>query len=224
MLGAARQHLADEDLQDALWMASLVDKGDKAYGVYTGIKSALTFFFGDRSQALEFDDQQRNDAVLKAIALSYIIWKAYPGSASEKIKAFQSSQAGKTILTYYAAAELALPFADNVLQGGGSFVSNLLSKGAATQASRLSSLAGGKNMDGATGVLAQLTSSLEAAAAVCARHVGPIAEGAKKYVPGVMSGADKVTGVVATGVDVLPIYRMLVAGLVAEQAVKRAAA
>jgi hypothetical protein len=39
-----------------------------------------------------------------------------------------------------------------------------------------------------------------------------------------MSGADKATGVVATGVDVLPIYRMLVAGLVAEQAVKRAAA
>jgi hypothetical protein len=179
-------------------------------------------FFGDKSVGLENDEQQRNDAILKALGIAYMVWYAYPGTIAEKTKAFGKSPAGQTISIYYGAAEVALPFADNALVGGGNFIGSLFSKSGDSQVARLAGLAGGKSMDEAHKMLGSMMASMEKVAATATRYVAPIAKAAKEYVPGVMSGADKVAGVVASGADMLPIYQLLSARLAAESAARQA--
>lgn len=218
----ARAVANDRDLKNVLWMAGLMDTGDQAYGVYTGIRSAISFFFGDRSQALETDNQQRNDAILKAFGLAYMVYNAYPGTMAEKVNAFRGSEAGQTLAVYYGAADIALPFADNVLTSGGNFIGDMIAKGGAAQTARLTSMAGGQSLDGAKNMLDSIIQPLENVAKLTSQYVKPIAEGAKQYVPSAMAATDKVAGVVATGADVLPVYRLLGARLAAESAARRA--
>lgn len=218
----ARALANDRDLNDVLWMAGLMDTGDKGYAIYTGIASAFNFFFGDKSRGLENDDQQRNDAILKALAIAYMVYKAYPGTLAQKAVAFKDSPTGRQLSIYYGAGEIALPFADNVLTSGGTFVSGLVNKGMAAQASRLSTMAGGQSMGEAQQMLASILGPMEQVANTASQYVTPIANAAKQYVPAAVAGADKVAGVVATGVDVLPIYRLLGARLAAESVARRA--
>jgi len=214
----------DRDLKEVLWMGDIMDTGDSSYAVYTGIRSALNFFFGDKSVGLENDDQQRNDAVLKALGLAYMTYYAFPGSMAEKLAAFKSNPAAQTMAIYYGAAEVALPFTDNALTGGSSMVSSLWSKYGSSQVSRLAGLMKGKSTEDATSTLNTLMNSLDQVTATASRYTTPIAAAAKQYVPGVVSGADKVAGVVAAGADMLPIYRLLSARLAAESAAQRALA
>lgn len=220
--GAALGDTKDPALHEVLWMGRLLDTGDSGYAIFTGVRSALNFFFGDKSVGLDNDVQQRNDAILKAFGLSYMIWHAYPGSVAEKAETFKHSPAGKTLASYYGAVEVALPFADNALVAGGSFLHTLFTEIGPTQLQRLSSMAGGRSLDGAKQMLDSVMRPLEEVSAKAAPYVTPIAEGAKKYVPGALAGVDKVAGVVASGSDVLPVYRLLSARLAAESAAWRA--
>lgn len=220
----ARALANDRDLTDVLWMAGLIDTGDKGYAIYTGIASAFNFFFGDKTRGLENDDQQRNDAILKSIAIAYMVYKAYPGTMAEKAAGFRDSVAGRQLAIYYGAGEIALPFSDNVLSSGGNFVSGLINKGMAAQASRLSTMAGGQSMGEAQQMLTNILGSIEQVANTAANYVTPIANAARQYVPAAVAGADKVAGVVASGVDVLPVYRLLGARLAAESVARRALA
>jgi hypothetical protein len=218
----ARALANERDVKDLLWMGGLLDTGDQGYAVYTGIRSALNFFFGDKSKGLENDDEQRNDAILKAVGIAYMVWHAYPGTLAEKTAAFRNSPAGQTIAIYYGAAEVALPFADNALVSGGNFVSTMFAKAGNVQVDRLIGMAGGKSMDNAKAMLNSIMQPLEQVSATASKYVGPIAATAKQYVPGVVGGADKVAGVVAAGADVLPIYRLLASRLAAESVARRA--
>ena len=220
--GEALGNAQDPQLHEVLWMGRVLDTGDSGYAIYTGVRSALNFFFGDKSIGLENDVQQRNDAVLKAFGLSYMVWHAYPGSVAEKAETFKHSPAGQTLAAYYGAVEVALPFADNALVAGGSFLHSLFTEIGPAQLARLGSMAGGKSLDGAKQMLESVMQPLERVSAAAAPYVSPIAEGAKKYVPGALAGADKVAGVVASGSDVLPVYRLLSARLAAESAAWRA--
>lgn len=218
----ARALANEQDLKDVLWMGGLLDTGDKGYAMYTGLRSAVNWFFGDKSKGLENDDEQRNDAIMKAFGVAYVAWNAFPGTLAQKANAFRTCAAGQAMLAYYGAAEVALPFADNALVGGGSFISTLMNKAGAAQAARLTSMAGGKSMDEAKGMLNSIIGPMEQAAALASKHVAPIANAAKQYVPSAMGGADKVAGVVASGADMLPVYRLLTARLAAESAALRA--
>jgi hypothetical protein len=184
----------DETLNDVLWMAKLLDT----------------------------DDQQRNDAVLKALGLAYMIYKAYPGSIAEKANLFRSTPTGQALALYYASVEVALPFADNALVKGGNILEDLFSKEGGEQMSRLTSMAGDHGIEGAQSMLTSIAEPLKRVVDHASNYVQPVAESAKKYVPAVMDGADKVAGVVASGADVLPVYRLLGARLAAEGAIIRA--
>lgn len=221
-LAEARALANDRDLQDVVWMAGLMDTGDSAYGVYTGLRSALGFFFGDRAKALETDDQQRNDAALKAVALGYLVWNAYPGSVAEKSKAFAASTTGQQLAWYYAAVEVALPFADNALTSTGDMLSELVNGAGDAQTGRLSKLAGGLDLSRAREMLAGIVEPLRGLTAKASQYVEPVARSARTYLPGVMATTDKVAGAVATGADLLPVYRLLGARLAAESAARRA--
>jgi len=210
------------DLADILWMARLLDAGDKGYTILTGLWSAVKMFRGDGVEALDTDTQQRNDAVLKALGISYMVHKAYPGSLTEKANGFRESHTGQAIAVYYGAVEVALPFADNAAVAGTSFMSDLFGKIGGSQANRLASMAGGRSIEGAQAMLETLTEPLQRVVAHTSKYTQPIADAASPYVPGLMSGADKVAGVVAGAADVMPVYRLLGARLAAESAARRA--
>lgn len=219
---AVRAAAETDGPQDVLWMAQLLDKADSSYAVFTGVKSALGFFFGDRAKALDVDDQQRNDAAMKAIALAYMAWKAYPGSVAEKAQAMTESPNGRSLLTYYAAVEVALPFADNAAVAGGSAISGLFEGRLAPQFDRLKALGAGRDLGKAGDMLEALGGRIDTMAAAASKHVGPLAYKAAGALPGVMKGLDTAAGAAASAADVLPVYRLLGARLAAEAAVLRA--
>ena len=223
-VAAATAHLQDDGIDDVLWMSGAIDTGDKGYAVYTGLSSAVRFFFGDkdkRDQALETDAQQRNDAVLKALALSWIAWKAFPGTVPERAQAFARSPAGEAMLTWYAAIELGLPFADNALSSGGRLFDQLMDQHGAAQLQRLSSLAGGRDTGGVQGALAALAGPIKSTIDRVQPHLGRVAGAARANLPGAMATGDKVAGALAGVADLLPVYRYLGGRLAAEAVVAR---
>ncbi|MDP2315233.1 MAG: hypothetical protein Q8P41_20210 [Pseudomonadota bacterium] len=223
----ATAHLDDDASADILWMSGLVDTGDKGYAVVSGVSSALKFFFGKkeaRKELLDTDDQQRNDAVLKAFALAYLAWKSSDGPIPARAAAFARMPAGRALLAWYAAVEIALPFADNAVSGGAHVVDDLFERYGAAQFARLSSLAGGKDLGGVQGALAALMGPIRAAVDAASPHVEKVAKAAGSYAPGALDVGDKLAGFVATGADVMPVYRYLGARLGAEAAVLRSRA
>jgi hypothetical protein len=218
----ARQMSAQKDILDVLWMANLMDTGDKGYAMLTGLKTAVNLARGQGAAALETDTQQRNDAVLKAIGISYMAFNAFPGSIAEKAEAFRTTPAAQALTMYYAAIEVALPFADNLATAGGNFLETLFSKEGAAQASKLAAMAPGKSIDGAMSMLQSITGSMQKVVDHAAKYAKPVAQSAQQYLPGAMSGADKVAGVVANAADVMPVYRYLGGRLAAEASALRA--
>lgn len=215
----AAGHLNDESVHDILWMSAMVDSVDRGYAVLTGASSAMKLFLGRGTKAaLENDSQQRNDAVLKALALAYMAWK------SGDVAAFSRLPAGRALLTWYAAMELALPFADNAATSGGDLFSDLLGKHGASQLQRFSGLMGARGTGGVQGALAGLTGPITAAFQAVVPHARTIADTAGKYLPGALSTADTAAGVLSSAADMMPVYRYLGARLAAEAVIAKALA
>lgn len=220
-LAMARGQSAQKDIQDVVWMAGVMDSIDKGYAAFTGVASVFGLVTGKKN-ALETDTQQRNDAVIKAIGLAYLAWNAFPGGVTEKAEHLRATPSGQALMTYYAAMEIALPFADNAVVAGTGFVDQLVDKGATAQAQRLASLAQGRSLDGAMQLLGQLTGGIQRVVDHAAKYTKPIAEAVRPYVPGALGGADAVAGIAANAADVMPVYRYLGARLAAEAACVRA--
>ena len=219
----ARAHeLADSDgIKSVLWVANAIDTGDSGIAVYSGLKSAFGFFFGGgtKADALETDPQQGTDAGLKLLGLAYMIHKAFPGSLAEKVQLFQTAPAGQALSIYYGSIEVALPFADNLVQGGGDFLQRLMGKYGGDATSKLSAALGAGAAQEAQGMMGTLMGPIQGVVTQVAPYAKTIADSAKQYVPGFMTAADKVAGVVATGADALPVYKYLGARLAAEACV-----
>ncbi|MFN7147297.1 MAG: hypothetical protein ACK4YP_26250, partial [Myxococcota bacterium] len=105
----ARALAAGPDVTAALNVADAIDTGDVGISVLTGVRSALTFFFGDKAKALDTDAQQGADAALKLVAIAWMIHTLVPGAAPEKIRRLRELPSGEALLTWYAAVEVALP-------------------------------------------------------------------------------------------------------------------
>lgn len=230
--GATEAHVArareiantDQTIADLLWMGGLMDSGDKGIAVVGGLMNAWKLFSGktDASNALDTDSAQAKDAVLKAIGLSYLTYKAFPGSLTEKAAMLQQSDAGKALVMYYGAVEVALPFADNLLTAGASGFTNLIQSQAAAQQQRLSMLAAGHDLSQVSDMLTAVTSQLSNATTVATQYVGPITQQLTSILPGAMNVADKAAGALATAADLLDVYTILAARLAAETAARRA--
>ena len=218
-LDQARALARTEDIEEALWVADALDTGDKGIAVYTGLKGAYGLFFGSSAthpNRFESDPQQTADAALKALGLSYVISKLFSGSIPEKLAQFNRLPAGKHIMCYYGVAELALPFTDNVISGAGTVMQKLMERAGKDSATRIASLAGAAASNEAQGVFQALIGQFNKVAGDVVQHVGPFADKVKTFMPGVLSTTDKVAGIVATGVDMMPIWSFLGSRLAAE--------
>ena len=212
----------EQRFQDILRVSDLVDKGDGAYAAITGVRKTLGFFFNRKDGAgIDVNEQQRKDAVLKALAMGWMVHKGFDGSAKEKAEAFWSLPAGQSLALYFAAIEVALPFADELASGGASVFQGMMDREGGSQLKRLSMLGGFSGGD-AGSMLSMLSGGLGEKIDLASKYVGPIAESAKSALPRVAQSADSITGVVATAADLLPVYRLLGARLAAE-AIARAA-
>jgi hypothetical protein len=211
------------EVGDVLRMGRWIDTGDKGYAAVSSLFTAVAMFRGAGASALDNDTQQRNDAALKALALAYLVYKAYPGTLAQKAAAFRSSPAGQALAIYYATAEIALPFADNAAAQGGSFLSELFAREGAAQAASLAQMAGGQQAEEAKGMLTAITDQLQQVVTLAKGYVKPVTEAVTPYVPGAMQAADRAAGLAATAADVMPVYTLLAARLAAESAARRAA-
>ncbi|MES2637842.1 MAG: hypothetical protein V4850_00100 [Myxococcota bacterium] len=206
----------------ALAVADAIDTGDVGISVFTGVRSALTFFFGDKAKALDTDAQQGADAALKMVAIAYMAHTLIPGSVTEKVARLRALPSGEALLTYYAAVELALPFTDDIVAGTGSVLTRLLDRYGASAKGRLDGAVGAAAM--ADGVLDALVGPVDTMARALSAHSQTIATAAQKWLPPAIATAGTVAGAVATAADALPIYRLLGARLAAEVCLQEASA
>lgn len=206
----------------ALKVADAIDTGDVGISVFTGLRSALTFFFGDRKRAFDTDAQQGADAALKALAIGWMAHQLFPGSVPEKVRGLQSTPSGRGLMTWYAAVEIALPFADDVAMTTGSVIGRLFDTYGAGLAQRLEGAVGAGAGEAASGVLGGLVEPLDAIIRSISGQAGRIAEVARNYLPPAIATTGTVAGAVATAADALPVYRLLGARLAAEAALLRA--
>lgn len=221
-LARAQAWAAGPEVAAALKVADAIDTGDMGISVFSGLKSAYSFFFGDKQKALDTDPQQGADAALKALAIAWLAWRLFPGTVTEKIAKLRSLPAGEALLTWFAAVEIALPFTDDALLEAGSIVSALMRKYGGSL-SKLEMFAGPGAVTNASGVLGELTQPLDEVVRSVAAHSAKIATAAQRYLPQAIATAGTVAGAAATAADALPVYRFLVARLCAEAALQRAA-
>lgn len=230
-IAARAEELArDAGAQSALATFDFLDKSDKGIAVFSGLRGAVKAYQGDRTAALEMDPQQAADAGLKAVGLGYVAFKLFTGplaphtgtGAADKLKAFTGTETGRALLLWFVAADLVLPFADNLAQGGTAAVTSFLDEQAGAHAERLSAVAGPEAGE-AAGMFRQMLATVQTSLGQAATYAAPLTAYTKEQLPGILATVDKATGVVATGVDVLSTWRCLGNVLVAEVCVARAA-
>lgn len=212
---------ASPEIVRALQVADAVDKGDVGISVFTGLRSALTWFFGDRAKALDTDAQQGADAALKAAAVAWLGWSLFPGGVADRVAALRALPAGEALLAWYAAVELALPFADDAALASGSLLGGLVDRYGHVF-DRLDAAAGAGAGKAAVGMLGGLTGPVDELARSMAGRVATIAAKAAEVLPPAIATAGTVAGAAATAADALPVYRYLVARLAAEVVLTRA--
>lgn len=220
-LARAAAYAAEPGSLKALDVADYIDRGDIGIAAFSGAAAAYRFFFGDKAKALDTDTAQGADAALKALALAYLIHQIIPGTVPEKVALLRSTPAGSAVLTWFAAVDIALPFADNALLAGGSVVTSLVEKYGAGHVSKLDSIGGTGAGASAKATLDELAGPLDKTIASVSGDTSSIVEKAKQYLPSAMASMGTVAGAVATGADALPVYRLLVARVVAEVALAR---
>jgi hypothetical protein len=226
-LERAEEIIKTEPYQRALWMCNALDTADSGISVFSGVKSAVALYRarqgeGSPLDALETDQQQAADAVLKGLGLAFIVYHLFPGGPTEKIKAFQESETGKALALYYAAVEVGLPFADNALTGGGRMIADLFERMGEDKVQEFASVTGQSEATEAVGVMRQLIQPLDGMVQMASKYLSLMADAAVANLPKAMNVADKVAGVAATGADAMPVWRYLGARLVAERAILQA--
>ena len=224
VVARASEILESKPFKDVLWAAESLDTGDKGISLYTGVRTAFSFFFGDRSNAFDVAAQQRADGALKALGLSYMVHRLFDGPVLEQIDHLLVLPTGRSLLVYYGAIEVALPFTDEVLEGGEHFVSGLVKKYATGSTMKLSPIAGADGVEGAQSALPYLIDLLDRVTYHSVTHLDAITQSARKYLPKAFAKGDNLPSLVATGADAMPVYMFLVARLVVEAALWQARA
>lgn len=205
----AHQLANSEEVRGAIKVVDLLDTGDTGLAVFSGLKSAVGLVTGGGAQALETDTQQGIDAVVKLLALSYFVYRLYPGTIQQKVELFRITPAGQNLALYYAAVEVALPFADNVVSGGGSLLGRLFQGHGQQAMSKFGGLMGAQGASEAHGMASALLGPMESTVSSVAPHAKSITQSLSSIAGGALGFADKAAGVVATALDALPIYRYL---------------
>lgn len=212
--------IAEPQYQAALKAFEMMDKSDKGIALFSGLKAGVQGMRG-QDGALEMDPQQAADAGLKAIGVAYAAWKLFPGSTQEKLQSMLATETGRSLLVFYVAVDVVLPFADNLASGGLDVMTGIVDRYANENIDQLASVAGAEVQE-AKGMLQALSGTLHTYLGQAASFAKPLSAWAQEKLPGMLGTADKVTGVVATAIDALSTYRYMGGVLVSEVVLHRA--
>ena len=213
-----------EPARRALAVADALDTADAGLAVAAGIGNLFSLFGGGAKKRLfESDSQQAIDAGLKLLALAYMTHQLLPGTPQEKLAALTSIPAGREALLYSALAEVALPFADNLVAGGTSLVSQIVRGASGAGAERLGGFVGAGGLADARSMLGAMSGTLESTLRSVGGQIGPATSRLRGFVPMAIGAADSMAGVVASGLDAMPVWRFLGGRLAAEACALRAA-
>ncbi len=189
------------EAERALWLAKALDKADRGLAVASGVSNLVSFIRGSSStgrSTFESDRQQAIDAGIKLLGLAYITSRLFAGGPTEKVHQLLQLPAGREAALYLATVEIALPFMDNFIEGGGSVISSLMDSSAVDAASRFGAVAGRATTQEATSVLSHLVQPLEHLLEGVKGNVGPLLDTVRSHVPAALGIADSATGMLAT--------------------------
>jgi hypothetical protein len=218
-LARTEELAAQPDAERALWVADALDRADMGLAAFAGLKNVFSLFTGSRgprARTFESDSEQAADAAVKLLGVSYMAFKLFPGAPADCASRLVSLPAGRETLLYYAAVEVGLPFADNLLQGGASVFSRLAGLASGEGATRFGKVMGAEAAGQSARVLQSLRRPVEEYLDVAKGYLDPVTQSLRGFVPSALGAADSVTGVAAGALDALPIWRFLGARLSAE--------
>lgn len=206
----------DKAVDRVLFAAKSIDTGDTGITILTGVRTALSLWLGaDKGPGAGADAQQRADAALKALGIAYLATQLIPREPEQRVACLKSLDAGRALILYYAAVEIALPFGPEAATGH--YVADLVEAQSRKIAGKLLGVIGREGVSDAQETLAALTGELDRAVMEVAPHADSLADSIKGMLPKIIgSKAAAVSDVVAAGADALPSYRFLTARLAAE--------
>lgn len=212
----ARELLLHPRVEQAMFAARSIDTGDTGITIVSGLRSALALFYGGREvRTSALIQQQRTDAALKARALAYLVTRLVPLPPAERIELVLSVPAGRELVTYYGALEIAVPFAAEVEAGKGSFVQSLVREQGSVVPERLLAMIGWQGMADSEEMLAQMVGEFDLEAIGAIPHTRALAEQIRAILPYGSASGD-LFDLVAAGADALPCYRYLASRLAVE--------
>ncbi len=212
-----------EMIKRTIWVADKLDVADAALVAYTGVSNVFSWLSGRRpgGHTFESDRQQAIDAVLKVIGVSYLTTKLFEGSIRERTAQLLSLPAGREMVLYLCVAEIALPSLDNVIAGGWEYASRHLQSGMADGVSRFGQITGERTTEELKGSFNEMNKVLGQTMSNVQGRLGPVADRLTSAMPAILNVTDSVTGLLASSLDTLPIWRFLGARLAAEASVQR---
>ncbi|MCB1327420.1 MAG: hypothetical protein H7A21_08425 [Spirochaetales bacterium] len=222
-IAKAQQLALEDDVVSALKVGRALDTADTGLGIVTGARNIYSHVKDTPGRrTFEADPQQAADAAIKALAMAYMVAKLFDGGITDKVRQFFELKAGKEMALYFASAEVALPFTDNLLEAGGNWMNSLLESAGKDSQKRFEGFAGGGALGQAKQILEQLQTQMDGFLAQVKMYADPLLEKAKSIAPTVLNAADSISGGVATAVDFMPAWRYLSARLAAESVASRA--
>jgi hypothetical protein len=223
LITRAQKIAQGDEFASAIKTVRALDAVDGGLGIFTGFKNVYDHVKDkNRPRTFEADPQQAADAAAKAIGIAYMIGRLFPGGVGDKLAAFFELPSGKELALYYASIEIALPFTDNLLEGGANLVGTILEKNRAEMDKRLAEFAGGSSVVEAQSIVEKFQEQVSNALSQVKLYVDPLVAKVSGFAPQAMNVADSVSGGLATTIDLLPAYRLLGARLAAEAAALRA--
>ena len=206
----------------ALFAAGALDTGDTGLTVLTGIRTAVALF-QTREPQLTHVEQQQVDAAMKALGIALMVDRLLPGDFDESFAALGQIPAGRALLGYFGAMDVALPFVDDVKAGDGRFVEALVDQRIDQVAAKLGRVARVEDVDRAREVLSRLVKLMDQVAMAALPQVDLLSERVMGWLPNALAPHEEcLTGLTAAGVDTLPIYRYLGVRLATEAVLYRA--
>jgi hypothetical protein len=210
-----RQSTVSETMDDAMNVAEAMAACGLVSGGFATAFGVMNLINGRKKHGKTFDATtfQATDAALKGLCMAYIVNKTMTGTVREKVKQFVELPEGRQMLAYYLAVEIALPFADDFAVAA----SGLLKDGGVAAVDKFKKLLPGKadQADSALAVFGEMKSYLTKFAEQTGEYAVVIREKAVKALPTALDVAGSATDLAATAADMLPVWPLLTARLVA---------
>ncbi|MBN1336487.1 MAG: hypothetical protein JXB39_11045 [Deltaproteobacteria bacterium] len=206
--------------QAALRLMDDLEAGGALKALFTAIRARLF----QRSGGVlggTIEDRQGRDAACKLVVLAALCDVLLDGEPADLVPALEDHAAGRALLAWFGAVEIALPFADDPIPG---LVSRLVERFGAEGVRTVDAALGAGAGVRAAARVPHLSVGVEAAARRALGRLDTLGGALLSRVPGAKRLIDVAGDVAAEGIDTVPIYRVLVPAFVAEVCARRALA